>query len=150
MLICRRLHTMVYKLIAGQSDYAPFSNAGDHHPNPNNYVSLESIHDRVHVFVGGNGHMSYVPYSAFDPIFWLHHAWAPSNGQGRLKKQAYSKNRNVDRLFAIWQAIHPESYATPQVSAFGTFTNAPGSLEDITTRIRFTHDQIRHCLLFQH
>lgn len=35
--------------------------------------------------------MTYLSSSAFDPLFWLHHA-------------------NVDRLFAMWQAIYPNSY----------------------------------------
>jgi len=38
-----------------------------------------------------HGHMSVVDYSAFDPIFYLHHC-------------------NIDRLLAIWQYIHPDSY----------------------------------------
>ena len=42
-----------------------------------NWGSLEDIHNAVHVLTGGTGkdkgggHMSYVPNSAFDPIFWL-------------------------------------------------------------------------------
>jgi len=62
--------------------------------------SLESPHGNVHGTVGGtNGHMSYVPVAGFDPIFWLHHA-------------------NVDRLFAIWQAIFPTQYL-PTTSSNG-------------------------------
>ncbi|KAK6362601.1 hypothetical protein TWF730_000058 [Orbilia blumenaviensis] len=69
----------------------------------NNGASVESIHDGIHVWVGGNyGHMSSVPYSSFDPIFFLHHL-------------------NVDRLFAIWQAINPKSYVTPQQNGGGTY-----------------------------
>ena len=60
--------------------------------------------------------MSDIPYAAFDPIFWLHHA-------------------NVDRIFAIWQAIYPDSYTTPQADSAGTFTNTPGGTEDINTRM---------------
>ena len=37
--------------------------------------SLEAVHDTVHTTVGSGGHMSEVPYAAFDPIFWLHHAY---------------------------------------------------------------------------
>jgi len=47
------------------------------------FGSIEDIHNSVHGMVGGNGedglgrkvtgHMSSVPISAFDPIFWLHH-----------------------------------------------------------------------------
>lgn len=36
-----------------------------------NYGSLEDIHNAVHNLVGGGGHMSSVPVSAFEPIFWL-------------------------------------------------------------------------------
>lgn len=42
--------------------------------------------------------------------------------------------RNIDRIFAIWQAVHPTSYVTQQVNEAGTFTQAPGSMEDINTR----------------
>lgn len=35
--------------------------------------------------------MLQLDYSAFDPIFWLHHT-------------------NIDRLFSIWQAIYPDRY----------------------------------------
>ena len=46
-----------------------------------------------------------------------------------------TRYRNVDRLFAIWQAIYPDSYTTPQSDAYGTFTNSPGGTEDINTRM---------------
>ena len=46
---------------------------------------LEGLHDRVHVWVGG--HMGQIPYAAFDPIFWAHHAM-------------------VDRLWRVWQLRH--------------------------------------------
>ncbi|PVF98760.1 Di-copper centre-containing protein [Serendipita vermifera] len=50
---------------------------------------LESLHNVMHVMVGGDGHMSVPDYAAFDPVFWLHHC-------------------NVDRIYALWQALHPE------------------------------------------
>ncbi|KAJ9425850.1 hypothetical protein QL093DRAFT_2588244 [Fusarium oxysporum] len=63
------------------------------------YLSLEYIHNNVHNLTGGSnwekrgeiggyglGHMSDVPVSAFDPVFWLHHC-------------------NIDRLLAMWQAL---------------------------------------------
>ncbi|KAK6508807.1 hypothetical protein TWF481_003576 [Arthrobotrys musiformis] len=69
----------------------------------NNAASVESIHDGIHVWVGGSlGHMTSVPYSSFDPIFFLHHC-------------------NVDRIFAIWQAINPNSYVTQQQNGGGTY-----------------------------
>ncbi|KAI9867655.1 MAG: hypothetical protein M1813_008455 [Trichoglossum hirsutum] len=53
---------------------------------------LESIHDSVHVIVGGS--MAVVNYAAFDPIFWMHHC-------------------NVDRLMAMYQNIMRNATMTP-------------------------------------
>uniref|UniRef100_L2GER5 tyrosinase n=1 Tax=Colletotrichum fructicola (strain Nara gc5) TaxID=1213859 RepID=L2GER5_COLFN len=59
--------------------------------------------------------------SSFDPIFWLHHA-------------------NIDRLFAIWQAIHdkpsdPLTYVTtkPSDANWGNFIVKAGDPEGIDT-----------------
>ncbi|KAK0749656.1 hypothetical protein B0T18DRAFT_323937 [Schizothecium vesticola] len=67
-------------------------------------ASLENPHNTVHQEIGCGplstvAHMKPVAWSAFDPIFWLHHA-------------------NVDRHFAMWQAIYPEN-ATFSHSASG-------------------------------
>jgi tyrosinase len=61
--------------------------------NGNNPDSFESIHDAVHVTAGGEsgGHMYYLDYSSFDPIFWLHHT-------------------NVDRLLAMFQVMSPNTW----------------------------------------
>jgi tyrosinase len=67
------------------------------------------------------GWMGLVPYSAFDPIFFLHHT-------------------NVDRLFAIWQAINPNSYlTTSQTNQAGTFTIAPNTVENVNTPLTPFH-----------
>lgn len=50
-----------------------------------NGMSFESPHNDVHNSFGSV--MASLDYSAFDPIFWLHHC-------------------NIDRLFAMWQAIN--------------------------------------------
>ncbi|KAI9750729.1 MAG: hypothetical protein M4579_006330 [Chaenotheca gracillima] len=64
--------------------------------------SIEGIHNNLHVWCGGGamrepgqGNMTFPEVAAFDPIFWLHHC-------------------NVDRLFALWQALHPWDAAHPQ------------------------------------
>ncbi|KAF2269602.1 Di-copper centre-containing protein [Lojkania enalia] len=59
----------------------------------NGVDSFESIHDAVHSTVGGEsgGTMYYLDYSAFDPIFWLHHC-------------------NIDRLLAMYQLVVPNTY----------------------------------------
>ncbi|KAF2663037.1 Di-copper centre-containing protein [Lophiostoma macrostomum CBS 122681] len=65
-------------------------------------VRLEPLHGNIHYTIGGapppadqsDGHMWPTDYSAFEPTFWLHHC-------------------NVDRIFAIWQALRPSSYFEP-------------------------------------
>ncbi|KAK7476001.1 hypothetical protein BaRGS_00032768, partial [Batillaria attramentaria] len=51
-------------------------------------VQFEVTHNAIHSWIGGSSPygMSTLEYSAYDPIFFLHHA-------------------NVDRQFAIWQAL---------------------------------------------
>jgi tyrosinase len=39
------------------------------------YNSLENIHNGIHTWVGGTGHMALIPWSSYDPIFWIHHAY---------------------------------------------------------------------------
>lgn len=63
-----------YLLIADQADYAPFSNTNTADGRGNAYNSIENMHNGIHLLVGGGGHMAIIPFSAFDPIFWLHHA----------------------------------------------------------------------------
>ena len=55
--------------------------------------------------------MTYLPTAAFDPIFWLHHC-------------------NVDRIFAMWQALNPNSYGASQVAPHSTWTIAQGSTQN--------------------
>ncbi len=49
---------------------------------------IESDHGRVHIWVGG--HMSDIPFAAYDPLFWSHHCM-------------------IDRLWRIWQLDNPEA-----------------------------------------
>lgn len=67
--------------------------------------SLENMHDEIHNNVGGGcyspngttcGTMYHLEVSAFDPIFWLHHAM-------------------VDRLLTMWQVLNPNSWITPHI-----------------------------------
>lgn len=38
-----------------------------------NWGSLEDVHNALHDYIGGNGHMGDPAIAVFDPIFWLHH-----------------------------------------------------------------------------
>lgn len=50
--------------------------------------ALEQLHGRVHGWVGG--HMSMIPFAAFDPVFWAHHTMC-------------------DRIWRLWQLRYPGS-----------------------------------------
>ena len=80
--------------------------------------SLEGLHNTIHNTAGGPkangiaaGHMTVLSTAAFDPIFWLHHC-------------------NVDRLFAMWQAVYPNSYGGSQVAPASTWTIPKGSTQN--------------------
>ncbi|KAM5453958.1 putative tyrosinase [Microsporum audouinii] len=103
------LRSSIYQLLSGESDYSTFSTQAL--PDRDGYNNVETVHGYVHSLVGGQGHMTYVPWSAYDPIFWLHHA-------------------NVDRLIALWQAIYPDSYVQPIPNRGGSYITQPGTIED--------------------
>ncbi len=63
-------HTRVFQDVLQENTYEGFWN------------KLEDVHDTVHGWVGGA--MATVPTSAYDPIFWSHHAM-------------------IDRLWYLWQ-----------------------------------------------
>jgi len=72
----QNLQDNVYNLFTQCTQYAEFSNDASSASDAGCHNSLESIHDSIHNLVGGtnDGHMTYLWYAAFDPIFWLHHA----------------------------------------------------------------------------
>jgi tyrosinase len=76
----------------------------------NDHLVTKKEAGNVHNMVGGYGHMYYPEVSAFDPIFWLHHA-------------------NVDRLLAMWQVLNPDKYIEPAVNVWGTYYESPGTVE---------------------
>lgn len=86
------LRSRIYNLLTNYPNFNSFSNEA---ANPGgNSDSLESVHDQIHSLTGGGGDMTYLDYSAFDPVFWLHHA-------------------NVDRFYALWQNIYGDSSYVP-------------------------------------
>ncbi|CAG8953591.1 hypothetical protein HYFRA_00010050 [Hymenoscyphus fraxineus] len=108
----------IYNLLTNYHDYATFSNTAwipaSQNKDFEKFDSLESIHDQVHGLVGSGGHMSYIDYSGFDPIFMLVHC-------------------NMDRIFAIWQTLNPSDYVNPETSLMGSYTVPKGQLEDTNT-----------------
>ena len=72
MLSSIRINT--YQLLSSENNYTVFST--DSLTDRSGYNNLESIHNLIHVLIGGDGgHMSYTTWAAFDPAFWLHHAF---------------------------------------------------------------------------
>jgi tyrosinase len=110
------LRDRVYNLLTQVKNYDKFSHdaSGGVDVGTDGLDSIESIHNQMHLLGGNNGHMGVVDYASFDPIFWLHHA-------------------NVDRIFALWQALNPDQYVTPLPSQLGTFTRFPGEPENETS-----------------
>ncbi|KAH8787772.1 common central domain of tyrosinase-domain-containing protein [Hyaloscypha finlandica] len=105
-------------ILMNDPNYKDFSAFSNHLWVPNSVgteASLEDVHNSIHGAVGGfMGHMSELDYSAFDPVFWLHHC-------------------NVDRLFAIWQALNPTSYTIRERTQDGNFVTQAGSVETSST-----------------
>ncbi|KAI9767433.1 MAG: hypothetical protein M1840_005662 [Geoglossum simile] len=97
----------LYTLFTSYDRFDWFSNKAWIPGNGARYNSIESIHDTIHGLTGSGGHMGVVDYSAFDPIFWLHHCM-------------------VDRVVAMWQAIWPNSWVETHQALWATFTIAQG------------------------
>ncbi|KAK4631916.1 Tyrosinase [Fulvia fulva] len=113
------LQDQVYSLLANCDNYLYFSNDAPGGTYAKCANSLEQIHNSVHTTGGGpgskdvsGGHLTYLPLAAFDPIFWFHHC-------------------QVDRIFALWQTIYPNSYGADQVAPHHTWTIPEGSTQGI-------------------
>lgn len=128
----------MFNLVASYRNYGPFSNK-QWQGNPGRYGSIEDVHDTIHVETGGQGtrnrdspgHMGLVPYAAFDPVFWLHHTYVVVF----VPPSFTDLNSNVDRFFAIWQALNPNSYVTPQDATEETLTTEVGTEENKTSAL---------------
>lgn len=72
-------------------DTAPWNSSSNGFRNHLEGWRGANLHNRVHVWVGGQMATGVSPN---DPVFWLHHAY-------------------VDKLWAAWQARHPQSAYLP-------------------------------------
>ncbi|KJZ73017.1 hypothetical protein HIM_07589 [Hirsutella minnesotensis 3608] len=101
----------LYVLFSNYHDYNSFSNkAWAVSNNLSTLDSIESVHDVIHLYGGSKGHLTYVPLSSFDPLFFLHHAM-------------------TDRLVAIWQVLNPTAWITPMPAGETTFTALKGTIQ---------------------
>ncbi|KAJ5780085.1 hypothetical protein N7457_005245 [Penicillium paradoxum] len=86
---------MVYRLLTVPMEYTTFAstNPASKDQSVEQDLNIEYIHNNIHGWTGDAGHMGNVPVASFDPLFFLHHC-------------------NIDRLFAIWQALNPDKWLT--------------------------------------
>jgi len=102
-----------YGVLTRVTTWPAFSNhtAGDGGSASN---SLEAVHDEIHGYIGGQ--MGDPSVAGFDPIFFLHHA-------------------NVDRMIALWSAVHPGVWVTRGPAEGGTFTISGNANVDNSTNL---------------
>jgi hypothetical protein len=92
--------------------------------------TLEEAHNHAHVLIGG--WMGSTSTAAFDPIFWLHHA-------------------HIDRLLAMFQAIHPKEYLAANEAKQGLAPFHKRLLEDTATTELFSSEDVRlHAPVFRY
>ncbi|KAK4443167.1 tyrosinase [Podospora aff. communis PSN243] len=101
--IAAQVRDMTYDVFTKTARFADMASVSG------NGSSFENPHNMIHMLAGGHplvpsraGHIQPAEWAAFDVLFFLHHA-------------------NVDRLFAMWQALHTdeESRFTEDVFATG-------------------------------
>jgi tyrosinase len=110
----------LYSLFSNNDNYTTFSNNAFGRSD-----SIESLHDTIHSLVGGlgpsqpaaqPGHMAYIQWSAFDPVFFLHHC-------------------TVDRILAIWQAVHPTTWVPSSQALLNSYTTRRGQPINASTAL---------------
>lgn len=117
----QNLADQMYSLFTRCTDYLHFSNDMAGSSSTACSTSLENIHNTVHSMAGGPdntvaGHMTFIPISSYDPLFWLHHT-------------------NIDRYFAMWQRLH-NNYVVNQNAPTASWTIAQGSSQGIDSPLK--------------
>ncbi|CAG7929405.1 unnamed protein product [Penicillium olsonii] len=118
---------MVYRLLTVPMDYTTFAstNPTSKDQNVEEDLNIEYIHNNIHGWAGDAGHMGNVPVAAFDPLFFLHHC-------------------NIDRLFAIWQALNPDKWLDNVHGDNATIRDSHGkeqAVNDLTPLQPFRKDE---------
>ncbi|KAM0259626.1 hypothetical protein ACHAQJ_003205 [Trichoderma viride] len=105
----------LYILFSSYHEFDSFSNKNYAiSQNLSHLDSIEGVHDIIHIYGGSRGHMTYVPLSSFDPLFFLHHTM-------------------TDRLISMWQLLNPTAWMTPQISGETTYTALKGTMQNSST-----------------
>lgn len=105
----------LFVLFASYKDFNSFGNkAWAISQNMTSLDSIEAIHDIIHIYGGLNGHMTYVPLSSFDPLFFIHHV-------------------TMDRLIAMWQVLNPTAWIVPMAAGETSYTTLKGDIQTSKT-----------------
>lgn len=115
----------LYNLFTFYGNYTQFGTEAWEDGTFANADSIESLHDTIHSLTGNNGHMTFLDYSAYDPLFWLHHT-------------------NMDRIFALWQVLYPDRYVEPMRAVSQTFAISIGDMLNADSRKYFRRKSITH------
>ncbi|KAF2123203.1 common central domain of tyrosinase-domain-containing protein [Lophiotrema nucula] len=109
----------LYKILSQWQNFDQFSNNGNCGGTQGRIGSLEGLHGPIHTR-NFPGHMSPTAVTAFDPMFWFHHA-------------------NVDRQLALYQAVFPETYMGTCAADTPTFTIDRGESLDASSGLTPFH-----------
>ncbi|KAK7217434.1 hypothetical protein V2G26_005437 [Clonostachys chloroleuca] len=105
----------LYILFSNYKDFNSFGNkAWAVSQNLSSWDSIEAIHDIIHIYGGLRGHMTYVPLSAFDPLFFIHHV-------------------SMDRLIAMWQVLNPNAWMLPMATGETSYNSLKGMVQNSKT-----------------
>lgn len=117
----KSIRASLFNALSRELEYDTFSNGGLCGPrHPEGSFHIEGSHNTIHTEMGP-GHMVPIASSAFDPMFWLHHA-------------------NVDRYMAIWQAMNPQKWMQQCTTAGSfTWTQKLGDVQDQNTPLHPFH-----------
>ncbi|KAH7132594.1 hypothetical protein B0J11DRAFT_601212 [Dendryphion nanum] len=121
--ILRSMRQSTFNSLSRTQEYNTFSNRGTCGPESldgsGGRSSIETPHNTIHEQMAP-GHMVPIAVSAFDPVFWLHHA-------------------NVDRFMALWQVINPNDFMKPCNQTGVQYTTAANQLLDENTPLAPFH-----------
>ena len=105
----------LFILFSSYKDFNSFGNkAWAVSQNQSSWDSIEAIHDIIHIYGGLRGHMTYVPLSSFDPLFFIHHV-------------------STDRFISMWQTLNPTSWMSPMAAGETSYNTVKGDIQNSNT-----------------
>ncbi|KAF2733977.1 Di-copper centre-containing protein [Polyplosphaeria fusca] len=118
--ILSSLRSTLYKILSQYQAFDHFANNGQCGPIGGGLSNnLEQLHGNIHL-KNYPGHMSPAAVTAFDPMFWMHHA-------------------NVDRQLALFQALYPDTYMESCNADTPTWTILAGDPLDASSPLKPFH-----------